>query len=46
MAAPPVKEREAVKKVYPYKRWWAKVDKMTDSQIIALYLRWRGEGKV
>jgi hypothetical protein len=47
MSAPQtMKEREAVKTVYPYKKWWRKVDAMTDAQIIALFFRFKREGKL
>jgi len=32
-------ERELLKQIFPYKKWWAKVDKMTDAQVHATYLR-------
>jgi hypothetical protein len=38
--------RELVKQAYPYKSWYIKVDKMTDAQIYALFLRLRREGKI
>lgn len=31
--------RDALKKVYPGPRWSAKVDKMSDNQVIAVYNR-------
>lgn len=40
------KEREKVKEAYPYKAWWDKVNKMTDGQVYALFLRLRREGKI
>ena len=47
MSAPQtMREREAVKKVYPYKRWWKKVDAMTDQQVIALFYRFKRENKL
>lgn len=39
-------EREQLKKAYPSRRWWAKVDKMSDSQVVAVYMRLRLQGKV
>jgi len=39
-------EREKVKEVYPYLKWWKKVDRMTDAQIIALFFRFKREGKL
>lgn len=38
--------REAVKSVYPYPRWMAKVDKMSEAQVWALYLRFKKESKL
>ena len=38
--------RELVKEVYPYKKWWVKVDRMTDAQVYALLVRFRNEGKL
>lgn len=47
MSAPQaMREREEVKKVFPYKRWWVKVDKMSDAQVIALFFRFKREGKL
>ena len=40
-------EREAIKKVYPDSPTWAsKVDKMPDNQIVAIYIRFKSEGKL
>ena len=42
------KEREAVKQKasqFP-KQWAEKVDKMSDKQVIAIYLRLKSEGKL
>lgn len=33
------KEREAVKALYKWPSWAAKVDKMSDEQVMAIYLR-------
>jgi hypothetical protein len=38
--------REKVKSAYKSSAWSARVDKMSDSQITAVYLRLRSEGKV
>jgi hypothetical protein len=40
-------EREAVKKIglFP-KQWSEKVDKMSDSQVKAIYLRLKAQGKL
>jgi hypothetical protein len=32
-------KRAALKQLYPSKNWAAKVDKMSDAQVIAVYLR-------
>jgi hypothetical protein len=38
--------KESVKKAYPHSRTWpAKVDKMTDGQVIAIFLKLRRQGK-
>lgn len=39
-------EREMLKKAYPSKSWARRVDKMSDSQIAAIFLRLRAQGKV
>lgn len=38
-------ERHALKMMYGPK-WQAKVDKMSDSQVIAIYLKFKKEGKI
>lgn len=39
--------REAVKSAYnKSKKWAIKVDKMTDAQVVAVYLRLHREGKI
>lgn len=41
------REREMVKSAYKNSRTWGpKVDKMTDKQVIAIYFRFRREGKL
>lgn len=40
------KERELIKALYPYQRWYDKVNKMSDAQIIALYMRFKAQGKL
>lgn len=40
------KEREALKKAYPSKKWAEKVNKMSDAQVIAVYMRLRLQGKI
>lgn len=40
-------ERERVKQAYPKSKAWAsKVDKMTDSQVTAIFLRMKRERKI
>jgi len=40
-------EREAIKAVYPNSpTWGGKVDRMSDSQVVAIYLRFKAEGKL
>lgn len=40
-------EREAVKKVGQFPKQWAeKVDKMSDKQVLAIYLRLKAEKKL
>lgn len=39
-------ERELLKKVYPAKKWADKVNKMSDAQVIATYLRLKSQGKL
>jgi hypothetical protein len=41
------KEREAVKKIglFP-NQWKEKVDKMSDKQVLAIYLRLKSQGKL
>lgn len=41
-----IKERETLKGVYPSKKWAQRVDKMTDSQVVAVYMRLKLQGKV
>jgi hypothetical protein len=36
-----MREREYVKGVYPNARWAAKVDRMPDDQVLAIYFRFR-----
>lgn len=41
------REREELKKAYPNsKQWHDKVNKMTDSQVAAIYIRLRAKGKL
>jgi hypothetical protein len=39
-------QREAVKKIKMHPGWAARVDKMPDSQVIAIYIRLKSEGKL
>lgn len=40
-------EREKIKSVYPKSEKWAKkVDKMTDSQVVAILMRFKLDGKL
>jgi hypothetical protein len=41
-----VKEREAVKRLGRTSSWSEKVDKMSDTQVLAIYLRLRSERKL
>ena len=39
-------QREAVKKIGKSDTWKSKVDKMSDAQITAIYIRLKSEGKL
>lgn len=39
-------DREQLKRAYPNKKWADKVDKMSDSQVVAVVLRLRQQGKL
>lgn len=41
-----INEREAIKKIGRSPEWANKVDKMSDDQVIAIYLRLKSEGKL
>lgn len=41
-----IKEREQLKQAYPSKRWAEKVDKMSDSQVIAVLMRLKLQNKI
>lgn len=41
-----VDERTAVKNAYPWGPWKKRVDKMTDAQIHAIYLRLKQQNKL
>lgn len=40
------KEREAILQVYKSDSWAYKVSKMSDSQVVAIYIRLKAEGKL
>lgn len=40
------KEREQLKKVYPSSKWAQKVDKMSESQLVAVYMRLKQQNKI
>lgn len=41
------RQREAVKSAYPNSKSWAsKVDNMSDTQVTAIYLRFKSENKI
>jgi hypothetical protein len=40
------KKREAVREAYSGEKWKDKVDKMSDDQITAIYIRLKTQGKV
>lgn len=40
------KEREIVKTLYKWRSWASKVDKMSDDQAIAIYMKMKAEGKI
>jgi hypothetical protein len=47
MASDLDQKREAIKQVYPKStRWAEKVNKMSEEQVTAIYLRFRSEGKL
>lgn len=41
-----VSNRELVKQAYPHAKWTEKVSKMSDSQVAAIFLRLRKQGKL
>lgn len=41
-----VNQKEELKKVYPSKKWAERVDKMSEAQVAAVYLRLKRQGKV
>lgn len=41
-----VKEREALKLVYRGQKWVDKVNKMTDAQVVAIYMRFKAQHKL
>jgi hypothetical protein len=40
------RERTALKGIYRSRKWWAKVDGMTDDTALAIFLRLRRQNKV
>lgn len=40
------RERELLKSAYPSKKWAAKVDKMSDAQVIAVLRRLQAQNKI
>lgn len=46
MAATTMNKREALKGAYPGPKWQAKVAKMSESQVTAIYLNLKQQGKV
>lgn len=41
-----VNQREELKKLYPSKKWAERVDNMPESQVAAIYLRLKNQGKI
>jgi hypothetical protein len=39
-------KREALKKVYPHKRWIDRVQRMSDAQVTAIYLNLKSQNKL
>ena len=39
-------QRELLKKAYPNKKWAEKVDSMTDTQVVAVYMRLKQQKKI
>lgn len=39
-------DRDQLKRAYPSPRWASKVDKMSDSQVVAVMLRLKQQGKL
>ena len=39
-------KREALKKVYNSRAWAEKVNKMSDDQVVAIYLRLKSQNKI
>lgn len=39
-------KRELLRDVYPSAKWWDKVKKMSDAQVVAIYLNLKSQGKV
>lgn len=42
-----ISKRELIKQAYPHStKWLAKVDKMSEGQVIAIFFRLKREGKI
>lgn len=39
-------QRELLKKAYPGKKWAKKVEKMTEAQVVAVYMRLKQQNKI
>lgn len=39
-------DRETLKNAYPSRKWAQKVDKMSDSQVVAVLMRLRAQNKI
>jgi len=46
MADDMYQKREAVKKVYPGRRWARRVDAMSDANVIALFMKFQQQKKI
>jgi hypothetical protein len=40
------KERDLLKRAYPNPQWAKKVDEMSDSQVVAVYMRLKAQGVI
>lgn len=42
-----ISKREQIKQAYPHSKTWpAKVDRMTDSQVVAIFFKLKNQGKL